>query len=145
MALPLTIPDTHALVPDNLLGLEYEGGGYGFYLVEIDRSTERLRAKSGIKNSIERKLLAYQNVFERNAHKERLGISSGTVLFATVSEARAEHFIELVKATVLPRFQGRFLAKAFEGFGELRTLPKELLDVFGPWRGVKGPVDISKA
>lgn len=144
-AIPVNDPDVKCIIPDNLIGLEYDGGGFRFFAVEIDRNTETINPRRPVKSSIAKKVRAYLTVLQAKTYASHFGLPNLTILIPTTNAAHLERMVAYIKETVEPRYQGKFLFKAFPTFGGIWRVPRETLDVFAPWRSAVGEVDISKS
>jgi hypothetical protein len=143
-AIPVNENDITAIIPDNLFGIEYEGGGFRFFAVEIDRNTESVNPRKQVRNSISKKLRGYSRILDERTFNTRFGLPNLTVLVATTNATHAENMIAEVKRSVDTRHHGKFLFKAFQDFGENWRVPRTMLPVFEPWRSAKGDVEINK-
>jgi hypothetical protein len=91
--LPFRIPgpNSTALIPDGLFGLEYDTGGrtsYRFFAMEIDRGTMPVTRSIDSQTSYLAKLVAYREIIERQIHRAHLGVPNFLVLTVTTNEDR---------------------------------------------------------
>lgn len=128
----------NTLHPDDLFGVKVEDG-YRFFALEIDRGNERVNTKIADTSSIAKKVKLYEELF--GEFKTKYKIPNLSVLFATTSEARVKTMQEHVKDS---KYAHRFLFKAFDGFGTVWKVPKEILPVMTGWRYSKGITDLNK-
>jgi hypothetical protein len=135
-------PDVPHVEPDDLFGLQYAGGGYRFFAVEIDRNTESIRSSRGAKSTIARKISAYEAVLRMRCYATRFGIPNLTVLFATTNAEHLARVKDFARKQLAAEYQRKLLLKAFTDFGAAWRVPRETLPVFGPWDGLHGSVDI---
>jgi hypothetical protein len=144
--IPVGLADIGSIAPDNLFGLQYAGGGFRFFAVEIDRNTEDIDpdARRKVKSSIAGKIKAYASILSSRTYEKRFGIPNLTILFATTSVAHMRGMIAYVASAMAPQWHRKFLFQVHQGFGtEDWRVPRETLDVFGPWLSVYGAVDLS--
>jgi hypothetical protein len=127
------------LVPDDLFGLEYPGGGYRFFAVEIDRNTESIEREIADQNTMVKKFAAYQRAFDDRAYQEQWGIPNLSVLIYTTNETHGRNLLKKIS-----RRPDKFAVKAEPMFGGRWSVPRALLPVFDPWERTSGPFDISK-
>jgi hypothetical protein len=89
---PFRIPvATGALIPDGLLGLEYQSGGkraYRFFALEVDRGTMPIARTDGKQTSYLGKLASYQEIMAGTAYKSWWGTPNLFVLTIATGEQR---------------------------------------------------------
>lgn len=142
---PFELPvDKKYMLPDDLFGLEYAGGGFRFFALEADRASMRIDTEVTEASSIAKKVHLYSRILSDRVALTRWGIPNLTILFPTTSAARAANIVAYIRKTVEPRFHPHFLVRSFDGFSKDEwRVPRELLPVFEPWMQSSGEVDIS--
>lgn len=145
--LELPLAFNHALVPDDLFGINY-GGSYRFFAVEIDRNTESIdREPSGNKTppTIGKKFEAYLEVLRSRLYRDVWGVPNLMVLIVSTSEGRLAGMMRKLKE-LDPVLASRFLFKADPTFGPNWRVPEKVLtDLITPWARADGSTfDITK-
>jgi hypothetical protein len=135
------------LMPDAIFGIEYEGSGFRFYMLEADRIHEPVRRADLNETSYLRKVLQYREVIEKGLYKKHFGMKAGMlVLNVTTNFQHMHHIIELVNELTGDRGSPYLLFKTMPQFGKYLRIPPvttELLTV--PWhRGKFEPFHINK-
>ena len=138
LAIPINDPDAKHLVPDNLFGLAFEGGGYRFFAVEIDRNTETISPKKPVRNSIAKKLKGYTDIIANRTFASHFGIPNLTILFATTNFPHLDRMVSHVRENVDARYHRKFLFNAFPDFGDVWRTPRQTLHVFDAWKTASG-------
>ena len=115
-------PNSSALIPDGLFGLEYSIGGrksYRFFAMEVDRGTMPITRSNDAQTSYLAKLMGYRTIIERQAHRSYWGIPNLLVLTLTTTEDRVSEMMR--------RFNQQgggntaFLFKSLGGNGDMLT------------------------
>ena len=137
---------TVQLIPDQLFGIRYPSGGVRFFLVELDRGTERVTTKVRNVKSIERNARQYQKLIGERRYRDLLGIPGGLLLLTiTTSAKRMTHLME-----VWARIHGGVCSYALFGhvphFNRHFTPPPTMYHLFtDPWhRAGLSPIAINQ-
>lgn len=131
---------------DQLFGIEY-GAGARFFVLEADRGHEPLTRKNFDdflnQTSIERKMLGYANIYEKQAWQRHFGIKFIQPMFVTTALDRMENMMELAKK-VAAKHAHLFLFTWIEGFHPYKKSPPLIPELFGAFQTTRGTFDISK-
>lgn len=130
--------------PDQLFGIEYPDGKARFFALEADRGNEPQTRNNLYQNSIEKKLLGYEDIFKNQMFKRHFGIPFAFPTFITTSIDRAFGMVQLVKST-LKKHDHLFLFRSIDGFHPYLRTPPLMPDLFGKYQNTDGTLDISKA
>jgi hypothetical protein len=88
--------------PDRVFGLRFEGAPENrqraYFFLEADRGTMPVTRKELAQTSLLRKLLSYQETWQRELHREHFGIPNFRVLTVTTSRERVENLIEACRS-----------------------------------------------
>lgn len=147
MAIPLTAPSgSKTLIPDDLFGLEYPGGGFRFFAVEIDRNTESIERKNLDYNTFGKKITGYLELLRTKGFSDWWGIPNLSVLTVTTNATHAVNLLEYVQKQNNQHHAGRFAFACEPSFGVNWRVPKAVLSALltDPWTTVSGPKDISQ-
>jgi len=140
MELPLSnFSDRKALVPDELMGVNY-GGSYRFFAIEIDRNTESIERKKAGQNTFAKKLENYLDVMRNRTYKDVWGIPNLMVMTVTTNVTHMKNIMAHLKQ-LDPKLAERFIFRALPNFGANWTIPP-VLDM-SQWEGTT-PFDITK-
>jgi hypothetical protein len=93
--------ERHRLVPDALFAIEYTVAGrkqYRAFVVECDRGTEPITAKSFARKSYERSHWQYKAFIEGKLFREAYGLNCNLLVLNVMAQrARGEAFLKLIK------------------------------------------------
>ncbi|MEQ1882279.1 MAG: replication-relaxation family protein [Burkholderiales bacterium] len=145
MAIPLPGADQRTLIPDDLFGFQYSGGGFRFFAIEIDRCSESIESNRRTKNSFSAKIAGYQQILAQGAHTQWWGIPNLTVLTVTTNRTHAANLIDYIRRQ--DQYLDRFAFAVEPSFGANWRVPKHILaDLLHlPWATAAGAKDIGKA
>jgi hypothetical protein len=145
MAITLPGVDRHALIPDDLFGIEYPGVGFRFFAVEIDRNTESIERKNLDANTFGRKITGYLALLRNRLYRSHWGLPNLSVLTITTNATHARNILNFIDRQNEPKYAERF-AFAFEpSFSANWRVPKTVLNLLNePWITVGGTRDIGQ-
>lgn len=93
--------ERHRLVPDGLFALEYASGGqkqYRAFVLECDRGTEPITAKSFARKSYERSYFQYQTFIRERLFRDAYGLSCNLVVLNVMAQRkRGKSFMDLIE------------------------------------------------
>ena len=118
------------LIPDAVFGLEYQGAGYRFFMLEADRNHEPVRRADLAETSYLRKILQYREVIEKGIYKQHFGMTAGMlVLNVTTNFAHMHNIVELVNELTNGKGSPYLLFKTLPHFGKYLQVPPVLEDL----------------
>lgn len=134
-----------AVVPDGLFGLEYPGGKFRFFAVEIDRHTESIKRRKSGQNTFGGKIDGYLDILRNKTYRAHWDIPNLTVLTVTTNETHIQNLLEYLREKNDPLTE-RFAFKAFPDFGSNWKVPRQILAALlgEPHQRTGGPFDISQ-
>ena len=117
------------VIPDQVFALDLNtcdgrGPERTFFFLETDRGTMPVTRKNGDQTSLLRKLHNYSATWERNLHREHLGIRRFRVLIVTTGTERVGNLVDACAR--IPKGKGLFLFTdigSFHGHGDPFALP----------------------
>ena len=151
MRIPVTIhnpvlrrDEQHDLIPDALFGLEYQMNDrkrFVCYLLEADRGTEPITAKSKARKSIWRSLQQYRTLIGKGHYKQHFGLKSGLlVLHVTTSDVRRNNMISELEKLSEDGSNTYMLFNTADTFGNFFKPPEPLIDLLTePWHRAGKP------
>jgi hypothetical protein len=148
MAIPLNgFGEKHAIIPDDLFGLEYPGGGFRFFAVEIDRNTESIARKNRDQNAFGRKIAGYLDILRNQTYRSWWGLPNLHVLTITTNATHAQNIIQYVRNQSETKYAERFGFAYEPWFGVNWRMPRELLTnlLNEPWITTGAAKEISKS
>ena len=135
------------LIPDGVFGIEYEGSGFRFFMLEADRNHEPVRRADLGETSYLRKVLQYREVIEKGLYKQHFGMKAGMlVLNVTTNFQHMHNIIELVEELTGGKGSPYLLFKTAPQFGRHLRIPPVMTELLQtPWhRGVFEPLCIDQ-
>ena len=138
LAIPISGMSQKTLIPDDLFGLNYSEGGFRFFAVEIDRSTESIERRNGVTGSYGAKVSGYDQILARQLYKEWWGVPNLTVLTVTTNPIHAANLLNYVRQQ--SQHTERFAFATVPSFSADWRVPRQLLShlLSSPWKTTGG-------
>ena len=148
---PLAIPlrrqgARSAVVPDDLFGLEYPGGGFRFFAVEIDRNTESIERKKIDQSAFGKKIDGYLDIFRNRTYRTWWGFPNLHVLTVTTNATHARNILDYLRRQNEPQYAARFGLAWEPSFGGHWRVPRRVLSnlLDEPWVTAAAAKDIGR-